>query len=84
MTYPWQAEIYQRLTTSVVQQRLPQALLLIGTRGIGKQYLAEQLAGALLCEQGTESGRACGQCSACHLYLQGNHADYYLYTREGV
>lgn len=56
--------------------KLPHALLLCGQRGLGKVELATHFAGALLCEQPRQDGRACGQCAACHWFEQGNHPDF--------
>ncbi|WP_234087786.1 DNA polymerase III subunit delta' [Azonexus sp. R2A61] len=69
---------------SARRERLPHALLLIGQRGIGKQALAQQFAGALLCESPTAQGEACGACLACHWYSQGNHPDFRLLQPEAL
>ena len=48
--FPWQQAIWQHLTAYIEQQRIPQALLLVGASGLGKRHLAEIYAGALLCQ----------------------------------
>ena len=58
------------------KERLPHALLLRGTQGIGKLALAETLAQALLCEKPAPNGSACGQCVACGWSGQGGHPDF--------
>ena len=55
---------------------LPHALLLRGRGGIGKTALARTFAQALLCEQPTDEGFACGRCAACGWFAQGNHPDF--------
>ncbi|MEO1765635.1 DNA polymerase III subunit delta' [Thiobacter aerophilum] len=73
--YPWQTEVWQRLTGA--RQRLPHALLLQGRRGIGKRDFALALANWLLCQAPTPHG-PCRHCRACHLLAVGNHADLRL------
>lgn len=48
-------------------------MLLTGPSGIGKEWLARQLAAALLCERGT--GRACGHCASCRWCESDSHPD---------
>lgn len=57
-------------------ERLAQALLLRGPRGIGKQTLGMALAQGLLCESRTDAGSACDSCSACHWFATGAHPDF--------
>lgn len=56
--------------------RLPHAMLLLGTQGIGKLAFAESLAHALLCESPQPDGSACGHCTACGWLGQGSHPDF--------
>jgi len=74
--YPWQQEIWQRL--SGMRARLPHALLLKGMQGIGKFDLAMNLAQSMLCEQPQESGMACDACPSCHWFRQESHPDFRL------
>jgi DNA polymerase-3 subunit delta' len=81
--YPWQQEAWQKLCGLQAQQRLPHALLLSGSRGIGKLRFAKALAQRLLCEQ-PQDDVACGQCRQCQLNLSGLHPDIkYLQPEEG-
>ncbi len=54
---------------------LPHALLLHGKPGIGKVEFARALANSLLCES-PQDGIACGECSACGWFREGNHPDF--------
>jgi DNA polymerase-3 subunit delta' len=71
----WLDPTWQRLNRIRRQGRLPQALLLLGAEGIGKQVLATRLASALLCEDTLEDGRVCGRCSSCGWLRAGTHPD---------
>lgn len=74
--YPWQQEIWQRL--SGLRARLPHALLLKGAQGIGKFDLAMNFAQSMLCEQPQENGMACDTCPSCHWFRQESHPDFRL------
>ncbi len=74
--YPWQHHDWQQLQNYIVQQRVPQALLINGALGIGKQQLAEQFAHALLCNRPQSTGLSCGQCSSCLLIKAQTHPDF--------
>ena len=80
--YPWQQSLWQQLLK--LKERLPSALLLHGAAGTGSEKLAERFAKALLCEQQTIDGHACGKCVSCHWFSQNNHPDYYLLTPESM
>ncbi len=56
------------------RERLPHALLIHGPQGIGKRWLAERLAAALLCEHPDPLGQSCGTCTACHWMQAEDHA----------
>jgi len=75
--YPWLMQTLARLP-----QALPNALLIHGQSGIGKQHLASALAQSLLCVEPAGPGRPCGRCRACHLFEVGNHVDYRLIQPE--
>lgn len=82
--YPWQQDAWQHLQNYVVQNRVPQALLINGALGIGKQHLAEKFAHALLCEQPNSAGFNCGKCSSCLLIKAQTHPDFMEITPEEV
>lgn len=72
---PWQQQNWQHLQRYVQQNRIPQALLFTGNKGLGKQQLADQYAAALLCNTIDNDGRACGHCQSCLLINAGTHPD---------
>lgn len=74
--YPWQQSIWRHLLGYIEQQRIPQALLLTGTAGLGKRHLADVYAAALLCRTPAAQGAACGSCAACKLFQAKTHPDY--------
>ncbi len=74
MTLPWHQGEFERLL--VRRDRLPHALLLRGSEGIGKLAFAEALTRALLCESPDTPGAACGKCAACGWMEQGGHPDF--------
>ena len=74
MTYSWHKSELDRLLAR--KERLPHALLLRGTQGIGKLAFAEALARALLCEKPAPDGSACGRCASCGWMGQGSHPDF--------
>jgi len=80
--YPWQSESWQALQG--LRSRLPHAILLKGTQGIGKFDLAMNLARSLLCEHPHEDGMACGECSSCHWFEQESHPDFRLIQPDAL
>ena len=64
--------IIDRLIEDYRSARAPQALLLSGAKGIGKQELAGFLASILLCLSGD---KPCGECTACQRASRGAHAN---------
>ena len=73
--YSWQSEQWAQFMRLRTEQRLPHALLLYGPEGSGKASLAHTLANAVLCQQPTDNGTACGQCSKCRLISVATHPD---------
>jgi DNA polymerase-3 subunit delta' len=80
--YPWQQNDWQKLQSYITQNRVPQALLINGASGIGKQHLAERFAHALLCEHPTTDGFSCGKCSRCLLVKANTHPDFMMVKPE--
>ncbi|PVV09405.1 MAG: DNA polymerase III subunit delta' [gamma proteobacterium symbiont of Ctena orbiculata] len=72
---PWQDAQWRLLQQSLVQGRLPHALLLCGPPGLGKEQFVLGFAQSLLCAQRAHDGLACGICRHCQLFKSGNHPD---------
>jgi DNA polymerase-3 subunit delta' len=73
--FPWQDRQWRQLWSAYQTKRLPHALLLKGTQGLGIAQFARQLAATLLCDAPLEHGIACKQCKSCLLYQAGNHPE---------
>ncbi len=73
---PWHQHSWQQLNNYSVQQRIPQALLITGQKGLGKLQLAHQFGFALLCEQPQSNGLCCQQCHSCLLLNADTHPDF--------
>src|SRR2546422_566294 len=69
--------IRNRLVGAIASGRLPQALLLEGPAGVGKQRLGLWLAQALVCER---PGEGCGECQQCKLVLNLSHPDVHWFV----
>ncbi len=70
---PW----HRRPLTELLSRRgkMPHALLIHGSHGIGKLEFTRAIAQSLLCES-NEEGIACGNCAACGWFQEGNHPDF--------
>ena len=78
VVYPWQLLLWQQLVGYIKQQRIPQALLITGAKGVGKRYLAEAFSQALLCQKPLIDHLACSECQGCKLWSAQTHPDYFL------
>src|SRR6267143_1309125 len=70
--------LMNRLAGGIASSRFPQAALLIGPPGVGKQRLALWVAQALICEQ-TSAGRPCGTCTGCTRVSTLTHPDLHWF-----
>jgi DNA polymerase III subunit delta' len=70
--------VKSRLAGAVRSGRLPQAVLLAGPRGVGKQRLALWLAQLLHCE--SPGDEPCGNCRGCRLVLTLMHPDVHWFV----
>ena len=68
-----------RLAGALASAKLPQALLLVGPRGVGKQRLALWLAQLIHCEA-PQAGEPCGHCRPCRLVLSLQHPDVHWFV----
>lgn len=68
----------QRLS-SMIQSRVPHALIFAGPEHVGKRRLAHWLAAALLCARAT-GGEPCGTCSSCARIARGTHPDVQTFS----
>lgn len=73
---PWQQQNWRRLNQYKQQNRIPQALLIIGMKGLGKGQLADQFAFSLLCAKPDIDGFSCGRCQSCLLTKSHTHPDF--------
>ena len=80
MIYPWQQTQWQNIAQLLKTGRLPHALLLTGSHGLGKTDFAASLAAAILCRQPTGDMQACGKCKSCQLLAAGTYPDLYQIT----
>jgi len=80
--FPWHAGQWQRIAAARHAGRLPHALLLAGPHGLGKGAFGRRLSAALVCAQPTQSGDACGACTACRQVLAGSHPDQHRVVPE--
>jgi DNA polymerase III subunit delta' len=73
---PWLQPNWEQLYSYIAQKRVPQALLITGNKGLGKQQLANQFALSLLCANPQPNGLHCGYCDSCKLINAETHPDY--------
>lgn len=79
--YPWQHTQWAEIQRRIQGDKLPHALLLSGSAGLGKQEFARELVQILLCSQSDRTIQACGCCQQCRLLGAGNHPDFYPIDR---
>jgi DNA polymerase-3 subunit delta' len=73
---PWQQQNWEHLRDYSLQNRVPQALLITGNKGLGKRHLANQFAFSLLCAKPQNNGLGCGHCDSCLLLNAETHPDF--------
>ena len=70
-----QEHVVQALSNSLDQNKIHQAIVLSGTRGVGKTTIARILAKSLNCEEGLDA-KPCHQCSTCKSVSEGSFMDF--------
>ena len=70
--------LLNRLGGALASSRFPQAALLVGPPGVGKQRLAVWVAQGLLCESGPKA--PCGECASCHQVERLGHPDLHWFV----
>lgn len=69
--------LMDRLAGTIAASRFPQATLLVGPTGVGKQRLALWMAQGMLCDRGR--GTPCGECAACRQVDSLQHPDLHWF-----
>src|SRR5271169_7111680 len=67
-----QSQITTTLKNAIRNKQLAQAFLFCGPRGVGKTTCARILAKTINCENLQPNGEACGVCSTCQSFQNGN------------
>ena len=70
-----QSHVTQTLANAVQRDRIPHAILLTGTRGVGKTTIARLLARAINCTARGEDAEPCNECPSCKQNLTGSSLD---------
>jgi len=70
-----QEHVVQALRNSLDKNKIHQAFVLSGTRGVGKTTIARILAKSLNCEVGLDS-KPCHECSTCLSVAEGSFMDF--------
>ncbi len=83
-SFPWLSPYWSQLALAINHQRIPQALLITGNKGMGKYVLASYFGQSLLCFSRDLGGNYCGKCKSCKLFLAETHPDYSLIEPEGT
>lgn len=73
MMTPWLTPAWQALNSLYQRGKMPHAILLSGSAGLGKVAFAQALVKQWLCKHPDTA--ACGRCSACALVAGGAHPD---------
>ncbi|MCK5829361.1 MAG: DNA polymerase III subunit delta' [Methylococcales bacterium] len=75
-SFPWLKASWSQLNRYISLNRVPQALLIVGNKGMGKQQLTSYFSQSLLCHTPLSNGTYCGECQSCLLFDAQTHPDY--------
>ena len=82
--YPWFETQWQHINKLIDADKLPHALIINGTKGIGKLHFAGCIARLVLCQNSVD-GVPCGKCHSCQLFDSSGHPDlYHLTPQDGA
>ncbi|MDN5848696.1 MAG: DNA polymerase III subunit delta' [Nitrococcus sp.] len=79
---PWHHAVWDRLIACHRRGRVPHAIAVTGSAGLGKSAFARGFARALLCLSPLPEGDGCGRCRSCSLQAAGSHPDHYAVHPE--
>lgn len=80
--YFWHERAWGAITRDL--GKIPHALLLHGSRGLGKREFAWRLAQLLLCTASrSDDAEGCGECQSCRRFVAGMHPDLLRITPSG-
>ena len=77
-----QDQIKTHLLDGILQGNISHAYIINGETGSGRRLLASALTKALLCENRSAQGDACGVCKSCKQVDTNNHPDVRFVTHE--
>ena len=63
-----------------MKERLPQAILIEGPEGVGRQQVALWLAQLLFCSERARGSAPCGKCRGCRLVAELSHPDVHWFV----
>jgi DNA polymerase-3 subunit delta' len=72
--------LLSRLEGALASGRFPQAALITGPVGAGKQRVALWIAQALLCDRPGDTGSPCNECQSCRLFAGLAHPDLHWFV----
>lgn len=80
MIVPWLEKTWEKTVNTLHQGKLPHALLISGSAGLGKSEFAVELAKKILCSK--KESQACGHCHSCQWFVANSHPDYWAISPE--
>jgi DNA polymerase-3 subunit delta' len=80
--YPWLQAYWHQLSRYQQQDRLPNAMMLVGDKALGLSAFATAFAQRTICLSVTANGAACGVCDSCLLFNAGNYPDFFHIAPE--